>query len=320
MIWDVCYDLPVFAEVFKMKKASDSYTVVIVPDSASKPFRFLISRKKFKLVSTLLSVGLLVITGLLVHYVFLAGEVGELKNLRKETVVQKRQLQSFATEITDLKKQMVRLKEMDAKLRIMTDIKPPSNQGVSLGIGGSEATGLSERDLGIRSEELAEKMEEEMKILKIEAYRQELSFEELAQDMKDRERFWESTPSIWPVRGWMSSGFGKRISPFTGRVDLHKGIDIAARHNTPILAPADGIVSHVGYHNRLGRNIKIDHGYGVQTLYGHMAKASARTGQKIRRGDVIGFVGNTGTSTGPHVHYEIFVNGLPVNPLRYIIN
>lgn len=303
-----------------MNKASELYTVVVLPDPSSKPYRFNIRKKTARWLVGFLSVAILIISGLLTHYVFLVQGKTELKTLRKETVIQKRQLQDFATQMTDLKQQMVRLKEMDAKLRIMTDMNPPSESALTLGMGGAETTGLSDMEIGIPSEFLASKMNEEVKILKAEASRQEVSFEELVQDMKERKSLWESTPSIWPVKGWLSSGFGKRISPFTGRLTMHNGIDIATRQNTPIIAPADGLVNHTGYHSRLGKLVKINHGHGVQTLYGHLAKAEVRVGQKIMRGDVIGFVGNTGVSTGPHVHYEVFVNGLPVNPLRYIIN
>jgi murein DD-endopeptidase MepM/ murein hydrolase activator NlpD len=303
-----------------MNKANESYTVVVLPDPTSKPYRFNIRKKTARLLVGFLSAAFLIVSGLLTHYVFLVQGKTELKTLRKETVVQKRQLQDFATQMTDFKKQMVRLKEMDAKLRIMTDINPPSESSLTLGMGGAETTGLSDIEIGIPSELLASKMDEEVKILKTEASRQEVSFEELAQDMKERKSLWESTPSIWPVKGWLSSGFGKRISPFTSRLTMHNGIDIATRQNTPIIAPADGLVNHMGYHSRLGKLVKINHGHGIQTIYGHLAKAEVRVGQKVKRGDVIGLVGNTGVSTGPHVHYEVFVNGLPVNPLRYIIN
>ena len=303
-----------------MKNIKDTYTVVILPDPASKPYRFFISKTAAKILTGVASVISLVILGLLVHYVFLTRAMVEYKDLRKEAAIQERQIQSFAIEIVDLKKQMVRLKEMDAKLRVITDFNPPTQTAMTIGMGGAETTGLSEMEIGIPPEELVLKMAEEVKILRAEASRQELSFAELAQDMTDRRSVWEATPSIWPVRGWLSSGFGKRMSPFTGRLSMHNGIDIATYQNTPIVSPADGVVSHIGYHNRLGRLIKINHGYGVQTMYGHLAKSGVRIGQKVKRGDVIAYVGNTGSSTGPHLHYEIFINGLPVNPIPYIVN
>ena len=303
-----------------MKSDHESYTVVVLPDPTAQPYRFHIRKKTLKIVAGTLSATGLIVAGLLIHYVFLTFGVAELKGLRSETAVQKEQIQNFAAEIMDLKSQMVRIKEMDAKLRVITDIGPPANSGSTLGMGGSETSGLFETDLGLRSQDLARKMEEEVKALKAEASGQEVSLEELTQSIKGKKVVWDSTPSIWPVRGWLSSGFGKRISPFTGRLTMHKGIDIATRLGTEISAPAAGVVTYKGFDNGLGRMVRINHGYGIETEYGHLSKADVTIGQKVKRGDIIAYVGNTGMSTGPHLHYQVFINGLPVNPLRYIIN
>jgi murein DD-endopeptidase MepM/ murein hydrolase activator NlpD len=303
-----------------MKSENDSYTVVVLPDPTAKPYRFQIRKKSLKIALGALSVAAVVLAGILVHYVVLTFGVAELKGLRRETAIQKEQIQNFAAQLIDLKGQMSRIKEMDAKLRVITDIGPPSNSESSLGMGGPETSGLFETDLGNRTEDLARKMDEEVKALKTEASDREVSLEELSQSIKGKKVVWDSTPSIWPVRGWFSSGFGKRISPFTGRLTMHKGIDIATRQGTEIIAPAAGVVTYKGFDSGFGRVLKIDHGYGIQTLYGHLSKADVKIGQKVKRGDVIANVGNTGMSTGPHLHYQVFINGLPVNPLRYIIN
>ena len=143
---------------------------------------------------------------------------------------------------------------------------------------------------------------------------------ELVEYLEDQKSLLASTPSIWPVRGWLTSTFGYRTSPFTGRREMHKGLDIATRSGTPIIAPADGLVVFSGREGGFGNMIVIDHGYGITTRYGHCSALDAKLGQKIKRGDVIARVGNTGRSTGPHVHYEVAVNGVPVNPSRYILN
>ena len=303
-----------------MEKLKDFYTVVVLPNPTSKPYRFRVERKTVKMGLGVIASLALVFLGVMIHYFLLTRGVVELKGLRKETSIQKQQIQTFASELIDLKKKMVRLKEMDAKIRVITDIGPAPESETGLGMGGAEGAGLSELDLGIRTEQLAKKLEGEVAVLKAEALRQEVSFEEITQAVKDQKVVWDSTPTVWPVRGWLSSSFGKRVSPFTGHLTLHKGIDIATRRNTPIIAPASGVVSYKGYDNGLGRIIKINHGHGIQTLYGHLAKADVRVGQEVKRGDVIAFVGNTGMSTGPHLHYTVFANGIPVNPLRYIIN
>ena len=123
-----------------------------------------------------------------------------------------------------------------------------------------------------------------------------------------------------PVRGWVTSAFRRRNDPFTGNAVWHRGLDISTAMGTPVLAPADGVVTYIGRKVDFGNIMSLDHGYGYLTRYGHNSKIIVRAGQQVRRGQVIAFVGNTGKSTGPHLHYEVLRNGVPVNPQDYIIN
>lgn len=122
-----------------------------------------------------------------------------------------------------------------------------------------------------------------------------------------------------PVEGWVTSVFGFRVSPFTGANSSHQGIDIAAPIGTPVLAPADGVVIFSGVKDAYGKFLMIAHGYGVVTRYGHNSELLVKVGQKVSKGDQIAAVGDTGRSTGPHLHYEIWVNGRVVNPNRYLL-
>lgn len=147
----------------------------------------------------------------------------------------------------------------------------------------------------------------------------ELRIHELDQHLLDKESFLKSTPTLMPAVGHFTSGYGPRMSPYAGRIKMHEGIDIGASIGTPIIAPADGIVTFSGAKPGFGNFVQIDHGYGVETIYGHAASLSVKKGQKIERGEKIATVGNTGFSTGPHVHYEVRVNGTPVDPLYYAL-
>jgi len=128
----------------------------------------------------------------------------------------------------------------------------------------------------------------------------------------------EFTPSLWPVVGHLTAGFGERLDPFSGEGAFHTGVDISSQYGTAVRATADGMVigaeEHVGY----GRLVVLDHGFGVTTFYGHLSAFNVTPGQRVNRGDVIGYVGVSGRSTGPHVHYEVRINGAPVNPMRYL--
>jgi murein DD-endopeptidase MepM/ murein hydrolase activator NlpD len=138
--------------------------------------------------------------------------------------------------------------------------------------------------------------------------------------MVERQSIFNATPNIKPARGWFTSRFGYRIDPFTGRPEMHWGLDIAASPGTPVMAPADGVVSYVGYESGYGKIVAIDHGYGVKTRFAHNSQIYVSTGQKIKRRDVISAVGSTGRSSGPHLHYEVRVNEMAVNPMNYILD
>jgi murein DD-endopeptidase MepM/ murein hydrolase activator NlpD len=127
-----------------------------------------------------------------------------------------------------------------------------------------------------------------------------------------------ATPSGWPVIGWLSSSYGMRRDPFTGKDDFHTGLDISANHGTEVRATADGIVESAAYQGNYGNAITVSHGFGISTRYGHLSRYNVRPGQKVKRGELIGYVGATGRATSSHLHYEILVNGRPMNPFRLL--
>jgi murein DD-endopeptidase MepM/ murein hydrolase activator NlpD len=137
-------------------------------------------------------------------------------------------------------------------------------------------------------------------------------------NVEKRESLMNATPSIWPVHGWLSAGYGIRADPFTGERDFHPGLDISADYGEPVRATADGVVENASVTGNYGNLVVIEHGYGITTRYGHLSRFAAVGGQRVHRGDVIGYVGSTGRSTAPHLHYEIAVNGQLTNPLKLL--
>jgi murein DD-endopeptidase MepM/ murein hydrolase activator NlpD len=127
-----------------------------------------------------------------------------------------------------------------------------------------------------------------------------------------------ATPSIWPTTGWLTSSFGGRRDPFTGGRDYHAGLDISADRGKPVRATADGTISEAGWSGNYGNMVLVGHRFGLSTRYGHLSHLAVRPGQTVRRGDIIGFVGSTGRSTSPHLHYEVLLNGQAINPLRFL--
>ncbi len=137
-------------------------------------------------------------------------------------------------------------------------------------------------------------------------------------NVEKRESLMNATPSIWPVHGWLSAGFGMRSDPFTGGRDFHPGLDISAERGTPILATADGKVEVAAPNGDYGNLVVVNHGYGLVTRYGHLSKFAVWHGRDVKRGDVLGYVGATGRATGPHLHYEVLANGQLINPLQLL--
>jgi len=148
----------------------------------------------------------------------------------------------------------------------------------------------------------------------------ETSVHELDQFLLDKDSYLKSTPTLLPTKGWVTSYYGPRISPTSNRLKMHEGIDIGAKPGTPILAPADGVVVYSGTKPGFGMFVQLDHGYGVETIFAHAKTLTAKKGQIVKRGTEIAAIGSTGYSTGPHVHYEVRVNGTPVDPLYFILD
>ena len=163
-------------------------------------------------------------------------------------------------------------------------------------------------------------MESRVQGLSHQAEQQLLSLTELVSFFEAQENLLAHTPSIWPIRGWMTSRFGVRNDPYTGEKAMHSGVDLAAAAGTKVVAPADGMVIFAGSRGAYGKMIIIEHGMGMVTHYGHLSKVLVNIGDEIERGHHIGAVGNTGRSTGPHLHYEVRVDGIPTDPEHYVLD
>ncbi len=245
----------------------------------------------------------------------------EIERLREENQAQKFHIQRFADQTSQLNQQMERLQNFHAKLKIMANIDLQEYQDSSMATGGPQP---QEPEMSIYLEKSLKqqihRIHWEMEELQMQARIQEQNAYKVEKFFDSQRSLLASTPTIWPIRGWVTSPFGHRVSPFTGTLQMHDGLDICARLGTPIKASADGLVIYSGWKSQYGKTVTIDHGYGYLTRYAHMSKIISKNGQRIKRGEIIGNVGSTGRSTGPHLHYEVRVNGLPVDPKKYLLN
>ncbi|MFA5756100.1 MAG: peptidoglycan DD-metalloendopeptidase family protein [Smithellaceae bacterium] len=243
----------------------------------------------------------------------------ELSRLRQQTAQQTKEMNELAIKIDQFADRMEEIKQFDKKLRILATEQIGQDAKTPLGIGGSNNDQMRLRQLIEEDrEKLVSGMHENIDRLNAEADEREMSFNELLRFLREQKSLLAATPSLWPVHGWVTSEFGMRRNPFGSGGEFHKGIDIASRAGKEIIAPADGFVLEAAYRTDDGNVVKIEHGYGISTSYAHLSKAAVKDGVQIRKGDVIGYVGDTGRSTGAHLHYSVFVNNVPVNPRKYL--
>lgn len=234
------------------------------------------------------------------------------------------QLLSLAGKLQALEEDVGRVQRFDAKLRVLLNVDTDlsGQESDSYPAGSSGVTGLL-NDAGYlaRHRDLyARRLHSLLDELSSNILLEEVEQQTLVSIMRTGKDSLQSTPSIWPAKGFLSSGFGWRRSPFSGARTMHTGLDIANRVGTPVSAPARGSITFSGNDGAYGICITIDHGNGVVTRYAHLSKSLVKAGDYIQRGEVVGAIGNTGRSTGPHLHYEVLLNGMHVNPMRYILN
>jgi murein DD-endopeptidase MepM/ murein hydrolase activator NlpD len=260
---------------------------------------------------------------MLYNYLDVRLKVAELNSLREENRQQKDQIREFASKLEDLNAEMEKIRQFDEKLRIITNIgeNPEGGSNDVFGVGGpTPEGGNSVTELDKRNESLVREIKVDLENLQDESKTREESLQGLLSFLEEKKNLLASTPSVWPTRGFVTSTFGYRRSPYTKTLVMHEGLDIANKIGTPIYATADGVVVFTGIEGTYGKVLSIDHGYGISTRYGHLDTILVKEGDKIKRGDKIATVGVTGRTTGPHLHYEVRINGVPVNPRNYILN
>jgi murein DD-endopeptidase MepM/ murein hydrolase activator NlpD len=280
-----------------------------------------IRKKSIKIALYLSAFVLLSITFFFCDYIQVKKKAFEVARLRQQTEVQRSQIHFFSSKIEDLEKKLSKLKEFDRRVRILANLERGQESSPFMAMGGPSPSDLREKLKDSKDEKgLVHQMKVDVERLQSDAQSQEVSLLELEKVLQAKREMLVHTPSIWPVHGWVTSDFGFRTDPFTGLTQMHEGIDVSNRVGTVIVAPGNGFVSDIGNDWVHGRFLVISHGFGMTTRYSHLNKALVKVGQKVKRGDKIAEVGTTGKTTGPHLHYEVRLNGIPVNPMRYILN
>jgi murein DD-endopeptidase MepM/ murein hydrolase activator NlpD len=246
---------------------------------------------------------------------------GVAAEVQDETAELKRQVALYNKQIEDLIERVAELDELEFKVRDLISLQSGNVPLKPIAVGGKEVDVLREFSTAaaLNEKEFFSSLDTTLTALSYEVEKREFTLSDLAAKLEEKRLVLLYTPTIKPVNGWLSSQFGFRISPFTGRQTFHEGIDIAARFGADVHSSAKGVVVFAGPRAGYGQMVAIDHGYGYMTRYGHNSTVTVKVGDKVDKGAVIAKIGSSGRTTGPHLHYEVLVNGIPVNPLKFII-
>jgi murein DD-endopeptidase MepM/ murein hydrolase activator NlpD len=228
-------------------------------------------------------------------------------------------LKWLGDEIRLLEQELERFASFDDKLRYALDVGSIDRKLRIMGIGGPSAIDTLKGRISRSSFALVSEVVRDAYFAEQMVELEQSSYEGVLERVKSIVDLKRHTPSIWPTHGYISSGFGYRRHPIRRSISFHSGIDIANCRGTKVYATACGVVDFAGWQSGYGKFVSIDHGYGIKTKYGHLQKILVEVGQKVRRGELIGTMGSSGVSTGPHLQYEVRILNNPVNPLNYII-
>lgn len=241
----------------------------------------------------------------------------ELAELRAENEKLREKYEQMRWNITEVENRYDELVQKEIAIRSLFNLPEVNAEERQLGVGGPTSPRFDRLSETQREAVVTEQQVD--RLLTLSAFELE-KFSEVEQDLAKLQERLNHTPSIWPSTGWISRGYGMKYDPFTGMKQMHRGIDVANHTGTPIIAAADGRVTRVGRNGGMGKTVVIDHGYGFVTRYAHLSDYKVKRGQRVSRGEVIGLMGSTGYSTGPHLHYEVLRNGKSLNPMNHILN
>jgi murein DD-endopeptidase MepM/ murein hydrolase activator NlpD len=301
----------------------DRWTFLVVRGEDTPTQQFTLSARTIRRAVVAAALGVLVIIGLGILAAVDGTARLQARNLEARNQALVSEITKFRGRIGDLESTLEELAEQDARIRTLAGLETIDPEVMQVGIGGPGLGSLESHPLwsvDSTASKRAFALSYDLNALERRARLLSLSLHEATDSLQAHRDLMESTPSILPTAGWLSSAFSRsRVHPVHHRPLPHPGLDVAAEKGTPIFAAAKGRVIRAGWVVGYGMTVEIDHGFGYRTLYGHASKLVVRRGQLVRRGDVIAHVGQTGTATAPHLHYEVSVNGVPQNPANFIL-
>jgi len=285
-------------------------TIIIVPHSKARFVKFSFSTRTAVVVACAAAVGLILSIVAITYTGSAVNRRVEVDRLRAENVELNDVNRELEVTISEVQGRLDEFEERTSRLALAA--------GMEAQAVGFSGTGGNGNMVGAGGP--YDRLPESPEALAAQGRWVERQLELVEGHLSEQEHLLASTPTIAPALGLITDGFGRRKDPFTGRLAFHRGLDLAARRGTPVKAPADGIVVFAGRNGGLGKTVRLSHDFGFTTVYGHLDKILVEPGDHVARGQELGMLGNSGRSTGPHLHYEVHVEGKAVNPLYYILD
>ena len=305
-----------------MKKDSTFFTLMVVPHSSRREVRRIrIPRFAFSITLIAIVIAFFILFYFINDYRQLKEKLVYLQQMEKINQMQQEKITSLAGQIKEFNEKLNELKETENRLRTLAGVGGESATSEQLGKGGPEKYIPLEKveEGGINSLKVIEKIENNITFLQNKAVRQKKDFSKIEKIVQEKKDLFAATPNIFPVQGWISSGYGWRKNPFTKKREFHQAIDIVAPWGTSMKAAAQGKVVYAGWKGAYGLMIQIKSSYGYSTVYGHLSRILVKKNSWVSKGQIIGRVGSSGRSTGPHLHFEVWHNGKSVNPLSLMV-
>lgn len=307
-----------------MAREAQFFTLLLIPNSRGKVRKIVIPKILILVAIIGFIIGAFALFYFVNEYKIMRERVVYLENLEKLTRMQQQRIISLAEKVQEFNETIGKLEEMEERLRTLAGMGGnEKSTDESLGEGGPEryipfGDSLLETKR-VNSLSIIDKIENNVNFLKIKALRQQKAFNKVEQIIEEKKELFACTPNIFPVQGWISAGYGKRINPFTHKKETHEAIDIVAPWGTAVKAACRGKVTFAGWKNFYGLAIEIKNEYGYSTVYGHLSRILVKEGQQVEKGEIIGRVGSSGRSTGPHLHFEVWQGEKTLDPLKLMV-
>jgi len=305
-----------------MKKKTKNYSIIIVSDAQSSSKEFVISRK-FILRALIASIALILVFGVIIFdYLTMSFDREKLNSLQKEIKEKQQENLLLTQSLKSIEKKVSQISQFEKRLKVATGLTSPyslkevgsGGEPIQVLVGSEVPNAVTNQNLPVSNNVLNKARSINNKTDQL------LNSLKFVDSFVDKQKIrLAHFPMRWPTRGYLTDQYGWRTHPITGKRDFHQAVDISTQLGNKVYAPASGIVLVTSSNSHYGNYIVIDHSYEYSTRYGHLAKIAVKEGQKVKRGDVIGYVGSTGMSNAPHLHYEVRFMDKPLNPLKFLV-